>query len=197
MSSLPLLQLQELQNFFVYLSTSLSIEMIIKIVISCLLIIWFAVAVWVIKDITTRSTSIIVQTFSLLLIIFFTPIFWLPLYLLIRPRSTLFEQHYEENWLENFEGQSEMELIPCNDCWEKIGWDAKFCPYCGSKQFDTCKECSAKMLVNWKYCTSCGTPRDTQKKEISREKSLNSKTKDKKSKRWTSEETGERAKESE
>lgn len=75
MSSLPLLQLQELQNFFVYLSTSLSIEMIIKIVISCLLIIWFAVAVWVIKDITTRSTSIIVQTFSLLLIIFFTPIF--------------------------------------------------------------------------------------------------------------------------
>jgi hypothetical protein len=75
MSSLPLLQLQELQNFFAYLYTSLSVEMIIKIVISCLLIIWFAVAVWVIKDITTRSTSIIVQTFSLLLIIFFTPIF--------------------------------------------------------------------------------------------------------------------------
>ena len=197
MPSLPLLQIQELQNFFVYLSTSLSIEMIIKIVISCLLIIWFAVAVWVIKDITTRSTSIIVQTFSLLLIIFFTPIFWLPLYLLIRPRSTLFEQHYEENWLENFEGQSEMELIPCNDCWEKIGCDAKFCPYCGSKQFDTCKECSAKMLINWKYCTSCGTPRDAQKKEISREKSLHSKSKDKKSKRWTSEETEEWAKESE
>jgi len=197
MSSLPLLQLQELQNFFAYLYTSLSVEMIIKIVISCLLIIWFAVAVWVIKDITTRSTSIIVQTFSLLLIIFFTPIFWLPLYLLIRPRSTLFEQHYEENWLENFENQSEMELIPCNACWEKIGTDAKFCPYCGSKQFDTCKECSAKMLVNWKYCTSCGTPREESKKEISRKKSLNSKTKSKKSKHWTSEEREESEKESE
>lgn len=67
--------LQELQNFLIYLTTSLSLEMIIKILISCLFIIWFAVAVWVIKDVTTRSTSIIVQTFSLLLIIFFTPIF--------------------------------------------------------------------------------------------------------------------------
>jgi hypothetical protein len=38
------------------------------------------------------------------------------------------------------------------------------------------------MLVNWKYCTSCGTPREENEKEISRKKSLNSKTKNKKSK---------------
>jgi len=156
--------------------------MIIKILISCLFIIWFAVAVWVIKDITTRSTSVIVQSFSLLLIIFFTPIFGLPLYLLIRPRSTIFEQHYEENWLENF-GQPEQEaLIACSKCEEPIDIDAKFCPHCGTKQFDTCDSCEAKMLLSWKYCTSCGTHRKSEKeKETPKKESPKASKKTKKS----------------
>lgn len=155
----------ELQRFFVYLTTALSLEMIIKILISCLFIIWFAVAVWVIKDITTRSTNIIVQSFSLLLIIFFTPIFGLPLYLLIRPRSTIFEQHYEENWLENFGHQEAASLTTCTNCSEEIEIDAKFCPQCGTKQFDTCDACHAKMLLSWKYCTSCGNHRHSEKEK--------------------------------
>ncbi len=166
--------LQELQQFLAYVTTSLSLEMIIKIMISCLFIIWFAVAVWVIKDITTRSTSIIIQSFSLLLIIFFTPIFGLPLYLLIRPRATLFEQHYEENWLESFDKQEETLTVACIKCREEIGANAKFCPFCGTKQFDTCNECSTKMLLSWKYCTSCGTHRtDEKKKGVPKKESRN------------------------
>lgn len=154
---------QELRHFFEYLFTSMSLEVIIKILISCLLIIWFAVAVWVIKDITTRSTSILIQAFSLLLIIFFTPIFGLPLYLLIRPRSTLFEQHYEETWLESFDKQNVATVIACLNCETEIDVEAKFCPHCGTKQFDNCHECGSKMLLSWKYCTSCGAHRTVEK----------------------------------
>lgn len=179
-----IINLQELQHFLEYVANSLSLEMIIKILISCLFIIWFAVAVWVIKDITTRSTSIIMQSFSLLLIIFFTPIFGLPLYLLIRPRATLFERHYEENWLENYDKQEEIHAVECLKCQEEISGDAKFCPYCGTKQFDTCGECSTKMLLTWKYCTSCGTHRrEESQKESSKKEFQSIPLKEKKTKR--------------
>lgn len=157
-----LFNITELQNLFGYITSSLSLEMVIKILVSCLFIIWFAVAVWVIKDITTRSTSILIQSFSLLLVIFFTPIFGLPLYLLIRPRSTIFEKHYEENWLESFDHHDEESFIACSKCHEEIDTEAKFCPHCGTKQFDTCDTCNTKMLLTWKYCTSCGNHRKSE-----------------------------------
>ncbi len=81
---------------FSMISTNMSIDLGIKLVLGYFFIIWAAFIIWVIKDVTNRTTNILVQTLAIFIILFFTPIFGLPIYLLIRPRTTLFEQYYEQ-----------------------------------------------------------------------------------------------------
>lgn len=77
-------------------SANMSLDLIIKLLLGYFFIIWAAFIIWVIKDITNRTANIFVQALSIFIIIFFTPLFGLPIYLLIRPRQTIFEQYYEE-----------------------------------------------------------------------------------------------------
>ena len=82
-----------------YLTSSfyeaVTFDSFIKFAIVYFFIIWIAILLWVIKDISNRTNSIILQTFSILTILFLTP-FWIFVYLLIRPGKTLFEKYYEE-----------------------------------------------------------------------------------------------------
>ena len=58
-------------------------------------IIWIAIVAWVIKDITNRTQSVILQVFCILLVVLL-PFVGIFLYLLIRPGNTLLEKHYAE-----------------------------------------------------------------------------------------------------
>ncbi|NCP76641.1 hypothetical protein GW830_00645 [bacterium] len=81
--------LETVRSFFMgifsVISANMSIDLGIKLVLGYFFIIWAAFIIWVIKDITNRTTNILVQTISIFIILFFTPIFGLPIYLLIRP----------------------------------------------------------------------------------------------------------------
>jgi hypothetical protein len=73
-----------------------TIENTIKFFVLYFFVIWIAILVWVYKDITNRTDNIIYQIISILVILIFTPLFGLFIYLIIRPSKTLFEKYYEE-----------------------------------------------------------------------------------------------------
>jgi len=74
---------------------AITFEMIIKLAIIYFFIIWIAVIVWVIKDVSNRTNNIFLQIFSILLVVFLTPL-WVFFYLLIRPGKTVLEKYYQE-----------------------------------------------------------------------------------------------------
>lgn len=78
-----------------YLMLNLSIEWVVKFLVAYFFIIWIATLIWVIRDITNRTSSIFIQILSVIIILIFTPL-WIFLYLLIRPWRTLFEKYYDE-----------------------------------------------------------------------------------------------------
>jgi len=53
---------------------AITFEMIIKLAIIYFFIIWIAVIVWVIKDVSNRTNNIFLQIFSILLVVFLTPL---------------------------------------------------------------------------------------------------------------------------
>lgn len=81
----------------------------VKFVVIYFFALWIAFIIWIIKDITNRTTNLAFQVFCLLIIIVLTPIFGLPIYLLIRPRMTIFEKYYEETEFEEDEEAEEEE----------------------------------------------------------------------------------------
>ena len=73
---------------------NVTIEMVFKFIIIYFFIIWISLIIWVIKDITIRTNNIFFQILSVLIIVFWTP-FWIFIYLLIRPRKSLYDKYYE------------------------------------------------------------------------------------------------------
>jgi len=74
---------------------AITFEFALKIAIIYFFIIWIALIVWVIKDISIRSNSLFFQSIAVLTILLLSP-FWIFIYLLIRPRRTLYDKYYEE-----------------------------------------------------------------------------------------------------
>lgn len=147
----------------------MSIDLGIKLVLGYFFIIWAAFIIWVIKDITNRTTNILVQTLSIFIILFFTPIFGLPIYLLIRPRATLFEQYYEEEEVEETVDELE-EFYHCPGCNHKVSRDFKFCPKCALELTISCPSCRKQVHTDWTLCPYCGEKDIVPEKPVIKEK---------------------------
>ena len=110
-----------------------------------------AILIWVIKDASARSSSLWFQLLSVFLIIAFTPIIWLILYIAIRPqwwkwdktprRDTLFQK-----------------TQICENCWEFNNMDYLYCTYCWESLHIPCRECQHKYPKSYSYCPNCGAP---------------------------------------
>lgn len=133
-------------------------DLAIKAVVAYLIAVWAAFVIWVVRDITNRSESLIVQTFSILLVVAFTPVFGLPIYLLIRPRSTIFERYYEEV------GLAENGARVCDRCEREVGDAYRYCPYCRNELLSACPECGELIERDWEHCAYCGTNVEEAKK---------------------------------
>lgn len=77
---------------------TLTPEFFFKLLIIYFFIVWISLIVWVIKDISVRTNSRVFQIISILIIVLWSP-FSIFLYLLIRPRRTLYDKYYE--WIED------------------------------------------------------------------------------------------------
>lgn len=156
-------------NFYNFISQNLTIDAAIKFWLLYFFILWGAFIIWIIKDITNRTTNILLQVFSILVVIFLTPIFWLPIYLLMRPRRTIFEKYYEEDEdeeaiLEEDEDE-EINEYPCPKCGKNVSEEFKFCPYCEFKLVKDCPKCGKQLLNDWKACPYCWNHDINEKKE--------------------------------
>jgi len=74
---------------------AVTFEFALKLAILYFFITWIVLIIWVIKDISIRTNNIFYQIFSVLIILALTPL-GIFIYLLIRPRRTLYDRYYEE-----------------------------------------------------------------------------------------------------
>lgn len=138
---------------------------LIKFIVLYFFVIWWAFIIWIVKDITNRTTNVFLQVFSILIVIFLTPIFWLPIYLLIRPRSTIFEKYYEEEEFDEediLEEEIVNEEYACPRCGKDVKEDFQFCPYCELKLTKGCSKCGKSIKIDWKICPYCGNHEITE-----------------------------------
>ena len=147
---------------------SFSLDLALKSVGLYVLIVWIAFVIWIVRDISNRTSSILLQTFSILVVVILTPIFGLPIYLLIRPRSTLFERYYQE--LELAEAEYE-ESHHCPACGGIVEADYRYCPHCKEELLEACASCDKLVQKEWTHCPYCGNPpKKSEKKESKKEK---------------------------
>lgn len=123
-----------------------------RFVLICLLFFYrIATLIRVIKDSNARSNSIFFQIISILIIICFSPIIWLPLYIAIRPqwrkrdKTPRRDEAFQNMQLcENCQHICPIDHSYCTDCWEILQWK--------------CRECHKKYSNTYSYCPFCGAP---------------------------------------
>ena len=82
-------------NKLIALYESPLLDLVVKGMLIYVAILWFAMIVWVARDVINRSNSILFQVLVILANIAL-PVFGLILYLILRPSKTLLEKYYEE-----------------------------------------------------------------------------------------------------
>ena len=110
-----------------------------------------AALVWVIKDANARSSSFWFQFLSAIIVILFTPILWLILYIAIRPQWWKWDK---TAWRDTLFQQTQI----CENCWEFNHISNLYCTSCWECLTTTCRECQNRYSKNYSYCPNCGAP---------------------------------------
>lgn len=129
----------------------LNINYIVGFFVFLLIFIWIWVVLRVAKDITSRTNSFIYQIFCILLPFVFTPLFWVMIYILIRPIS----EKNENNFIYDFINANS---ICCTKCWTINLISYNCCIGCWNKIKDLCKECKQEIPNDVDYCPNCWAP---------------------------------------
>lgn len=137
-------------------------EIVIKFFFIYFCIIWIATIIRVIKDITNRTDSFLFQLFAIFLIIILTPL-WIIIYLIIRPKKTLYDKYNNEieSNLDIFWSiikskiDIDSEKIHCYLCKNPIWMDFSFCPHCKASLYKDCNACDKKLYWWWLNCPYC------------------------------------------
>lgn len=110
---------------------------------------WILAILRTMKDISSRTHSIIWQVLAVLLVWVGTPLLWLPIYLLLRP---LRYNRDRLGWRESLGVQ----VATCPSCANKNPLHHDFCVYCGQQMQVKCKECKSSYQWSYDYCPECG-----------------------------------------
>ncbi len=152
-----------------YLWQNITLEFMLKFFVVYFFAVWIALIIWVAADISARTTSRIAQALSILLIILLTPLGIL-LYLLIRPRKTLFQRQSLEvennlNILVEIinDRLEKTQILHCPNCDIQIEAEFTQCPNCHTELKHDCSHCHREIRNTWDVCPYC------QKKQKPRE----------------------------
>jgi len=114
-------------------------------------LVWLSILIRVIKDANARSSSFWFQLLSVLLIIGFTPIIWLLLYIAIRPQWWKWDK---TPWRDTLFSKLQF----CENCGEFNQSTNLYCTHCWESLHTTCRECQSKYSISHSYCPNCGAP---------------------------------------
>ena len=123
-----------------------------------IIVLWIALAFYVLRDARRRSHSWLFAGLASLLGL--VPPFLGPLvYLVVRPPRTLDEEkamQLEENAFTEPE-QEELGSRPCPTCGRDVEQDFILCPYCRTQFARRCSGCERPLRLGWGVCPYCGT----------------------------------------
>ena len=114
-------------------------------------LLWLSVLIYVIKDANARSSSFWFPVLAAIIIILFTPIFGLILYIAIRPQWRKWDK---TPWRDTLFQETQV----CANCWEFNRINHMYCTSCWESLHTTCRECETKYSRNYSYCPNCGAP---------------------------------------
>jgi hypothetical protein len=86
-----------------------------------------------------------------IIVILFTPILWLILYIAIRPQWRRWDK---TAWRDTLFQTTQI----CENCWEFNSIENFYCTTCWESLCTTCRECETKYSKNYAYCPNCGAP---------------------------------------
>ncbi|MBI2908021.1 MAG: zinc ribbon domain-containing protein [Chloroflexi bacterium] len=114
-----------------------------------------SLAVWVFRDIRTRSRDPFAIAFAIILVLVLN-LPGLALYLLLRPNDTLSENYerslQEEALLRELDNQ-----VSCPSCHRPIEPEFAMCPFCYTLLKRTCPNCRRLLSPSWRGCPYCAT----------------------------------------
>ena len=113
--------------------------------------VWLSILIWVVKDANARSSSFWFQLLAVFLIVAFTPVFWLLLYIAVRPQWWKWDK---TPWRDTLFQKTQI----CENCWEFNQTNHLYCTTCWESLHTTCRECQTKYSKNYSYCPNCGAP---------------------------------------
>lgn len=167
---------QNIQNITSPFWNTVTLESMIKFSVIYFFVVWIGLIIWVARDISYRTNNGFYQIFCILIMILLTPL-WVFVYLLIRPRKSIYERCsreiegnleiladiVQEKIHSDIETQEEFENLVCPSCEEEVESDFIVCPNCKTSLKDTCHECHKIIRESWKVCPYCQTKQKKKK----------------------------------
>ncbi len=138
----------ELENIFAQTNIA---DWVVTIIVWIGVFIWVWAVLWTTKDISLRTDNIFLQILSILLVAILTPIFWLLVYILIRPVNYKYDKI---PWREALV----LWIVQCTWCEWQNNKENKHCIFCWKWLNIDCKECKTKYPEEYEYCPNCWAP---------------------------------------
>jgi hypothetical protein len=143
----PIIDLDSLGDIFVYLSAFLG---------AFLAALWLSLVFWTYRDIRSRTRDRLIQLFATLLVtLLMVP--GLLIYLILRPKVTLFEAYQRTLEEEALLSEIESKKV-CPGCGSTIQPNWQVCVYCHTRIQKVCTHCGELLDLPWQICPYCATP---------------------------------------
>ena len=122
-----------------------------------LLVMWLASILWVYRDIRARTSDPTSHLISIAIAVVF-PVVGLPIYLILRPATTLIAAY--DRQLEQEALLSELQTVSaCPNCRRPVQDEFAVCAFCATPVKQGCGRCGRQLRLSWRVCPYCATPR--------------------------------------